>query len=177
MPSLFISYLKLAFLCSPLLFLTHEALAQSSFCAINNTETEAPLLQKFKENFYHEIKVHYDKLVEKKSISESRAIDAIKKYENPEIKVCPNPHNFSQKIVYIEYEDNWWGSLYFTLVKDGKILKWMKIETYGATTDYVRWNNDGSFFYKDSTHMGTRTHNTCFVRNHSVKCEAPQVQQ
>ena len=66
MPPLFISYLKLALLCSPLLFLTHEVLAHSSFCATNNTETEASLLQKFKENFHQEIRAHYDKLVEKK---------------------------------------------------------------------------------------------------------------
>ena len=95
----------------------------------------------------------------------------LKQYENPEIKVCPNPHNTSQKIVYIEYEKDWWGNLYFAVVQARKILKWIKIETYGATTKYVRWNDEGSFFYKDSTHRGTKTQNTCHVQESSVECK------
>ena len=164
---------KIALLCFPLLFLTPETLSQPSFCETENVKTEDSLLKQFKEKFNAEIKAHYDSL----TISESEKARHLKQYESLEITVCPNPHNTSQKIIYIEYEKDWWGSLYFTLVGEGKILKWAKIETYGTITKRVKWNDEKSFFYEDSTHMGTRTHNTCLIQDFSPKCEKPKVQQ
>ena len=154
-------------LCFYLLFLTQEVFSQPSFCASENEETEDSLLIHFKERFNEEMKTHYDSL----SISESEKRSYLKQYENPKIIVCSNSDNVSQKIVYIEYEKNWWGSLYFTVVKKRKILKWIKIETYGAITKSVRWGNTQKFFYEDSTHMGTKTQNTCLIQESSVKCK------
>ena len=166
-----LNYLKSIVLCFAFLFSIPQTFSQPAFCASGTEETKDSLLKRFKENFHQKMKAHYDKLVKEKAISESRKMYYLKKYENPEIKVCPNPHSTSQKIVYIEYEKNWWGSLYFTVVKDDKVLKWVPIETYGAVTESVRWDDEKTFFYKDSTHMGTKTQNTCLIQDSSVKCK------
>ena len=117
-----------------------------------------------------EIQAHYDNLVQSSSISKKQKQTYLKQYENLEIKVCSNPQNTSQKIVYIEYEKNWWGKLYFTVVNKEEILRWIQINTHGAITKHVRWN-ENSFFYEDSTHSGTQTQNTCRIRKTSVSCE------
>ena len=167
MPSRLTHWLKSAALCLALFFPAEEVLSQPSFCVSGSMETEDSLLKQFKEKFNKEKKAHYDSL----SISESEKARYLKAYENPKIAVCANPHDTSQKIVYIEYEKDWWGNLYFATQKDRKILKWIKIETYGATTKYVRWDDEKNFFYKDSTHMGTKTQNTCLIQGNSVKCK------
>ena len=164
--SFVIPYLKLLVLVFSVLFPVHEAPAQQPFCSTKDITTTPLLLQKFNE----ELTAHYDRLVAQKAISEVEKIEELKKHENPEIKVCPNPQNTAQKTVYIEYEKNWWGSLYFVVVKDHDILKWTEIETYGATTKYVQWNEKG-FFYEDSTHMGTKTQNICSIQENSVECK------
>ena len=133
-------------------------------------KTPAPLLETFKEKFNEQLNAHYDNLVKSKSLSKSKKAHFLKQYKNPDITVCPNLLNTSQKIIYIEYEKNWWGNLYFTLVKDNEVLKWIKIPTYGAITTYVRWDQN-SFFYKNSTHMGTKTQNTCVIKKNSIKCK------
>lgn len=163
-------WLKSGVLCIPLLFFMPEILSQTSFCVSGNGEAVAALLKQFKEKFHAELKAHYDSL----SLSESEKNRYLEEYKNPDISVCSNPHDTSQKIVYIEYEKNWWGSLYFAIVKDSKILKWIKMETYGATTKYVRWDDKKIFFYEDSTHMGTKTQNTCFIQESSVACKKIQ---
>jgi len=119
------------------------------------------------------MKTYYDSL----SISKAEKTHYLKKYKNPEIFICANPHNVSQKTVYIEYDKNWWGSFYFAVVQNNKILKWIQIKTYGAIVRHVRWNDEKNFFYEDSTHMGTRTHNTCRIQDSSVNCEKPKILQ
>ena len=153
------------------LFLISPALSEQSFCATMDTTISTSLLGKFKAKFIEEMTAHYDSLVKSHSISQKQKKTELKKYENPEITICPNPQNKSQKIIYIEYEKNWWGSLYFTVVKKDEIVRWTKMNTHGAITKYVRWN-ENSFFYEDSTHSGTKTQNTCRIqKNFSVQCE------
>ena len=160
--------LKFVILC--ILFFTHPVLSTQSFCTAENMEMNASLLNKFKGKFMEEIQAHYDSLVQSHSMSKKQKQISLKQYENPEIKVCSNPQYKSQKVVYIEYEKNWWGRLYFTAVNKGEILRWNQISTHGAVTQYVRWN-ENSFFYEDSTHSGAKTQNTCQVQKKSVSCK------
>jgi len=113
---------------------------------------------------------HYDRLVRSNSISLFEKAQQLNRYKNPSIKIYSNPQNQSQKIVYIEYEKNWWGRLYFTLFKESSILKWIPIKTHGATTKCVQWKKNG-FFYEDSTHRGTKTKNTCLFQKETIHCK------
>ena len=166
-----INYLKHIILIFPLLLSAHIVLAQQPFCDIKTVEeTEPSLLQKFEENSHKELTDYYDKLVRDKMMSEEEKTEELKQYENPEIKVCPNPHNTSQKIVYIEYEKHQRGLLYFTVVEGNNILKWIEIEAYGATIQYVQWDETG-FFYEDSIPGGTRTQNICSFKENFLDCK------
>lgn len=158
------------FFCMSFFLLVPEVWSHHFTCATEDRETEASVLEIFKKKFHEQLEVHYENLVKSGSISKADKARYLKQYENPDIRVCPNPRDISQKVVYIEYEKDWWGSLYFALVKDGKVSKWMAIETYGAITERVKWEEEG-FFYEESTHRGTKTQNTCLIRENSVECE------
>ena len=145
-------------------------LSQQSFCSNKEAKTAAALIEKFKERFMEEIKAHYTRLADSNSISQKQKRQYLKRYENPEVKVCRNPQNASQKVVYIEYEKNWWGKLYFASVSGNEILSWNPINTHGAFVKSVRWEGR-SFFYEDSTHSGTKTQNTCRIQKNSVPCQ------
>ena len=160
--------LKFIILC--MLFFANPVLSKRSFCSAKSMKINSSLLNKFKGKFIEEMRVHYDSLVQSNSISKKQKQIYLKQYENLEVKTCSNPQNTSQKIVYIEYEKNWWGRLYFTAVNKNEILRWTQINTHGAITKYVRWN-ENSFFYEDSTHSGTKTQNNCRVQKKSISCE------
>ena len=161
--------LKFVVLC--ILFFTHPVFSERSFCSNTaNMKTSTSLLNKFKAKFMAEMQAHYDSLVQSQSISQKQKQIYLKQYENLEIKICPNPQNTSQKIIYIEYEKNWWGKIYFTAVKKDEILRWTQINTHGAITQHIQWN-ENSFFYEDFTHSGTKTRNICRVQKKSVSCE------
>ena len=124
---------------------------------------------------YCAVKADFDKLVILKQVKQ-KFISGLKgdyktnkKYQNPEVRIYPNPKNHNEKIIYIEPEKNWWGFLYFATFNGSKLNEWKQIETYGAITTFVEWRNNG-FFYKDSTHSGTKTENFCHVKNGSFKC-------
>lgn len=160
-------YCKFIVLC----FFIHPVFSEQTFCSSTaNMRTSTSLLNKFKGKFMEEMQTHYNNLVQSNSISKKQKQTYLKQYEHLEITVCPNPQSTSQKIVYIEYEKNWWGKLYFTLVNKGEILKWIPIHTHGAITKYIQWS-ENSFFYEDSTHSGTKTRNTCRVQKNSIPCE------
>ena len=161
---------NLKFIISCMLFFVHPILSEQSFCANESMKISSSLLNKVKGKFMEEMQAHYNSLVQSKSISQKQKQMYLKQYENLEIKICSNPQNTSQKIVYIEYEKNWWGRLYFTVFNKNEILRWIQINTHGAITKYVRWN-ENSFFYEDSTHSGTKTQNTCRVQKKSIACE------
>ena len=105
-----------------------------------------------------------------------KKINILKNIKIHPLKSTRIPLNKAQKIVYIEYEKNWWGSLYFTIFKDKKILKWIKTDTYGAITTCVKWNQN-NFFYRDSTHMGTKTNNTCLLQKDLVHCKKQESEE
>lgn len=161
---------NLKFIVSYMLFFANPVLSEQSFCDTESTKVSSSLLNKFKGKFMEEMRVHYDSLVQSNSISQKQKQIYLKQYENLEIKICSNPQNTSQKIVYVEYEKNWWGRLYFTTVSKNEILRWIQINTHGAITKYVRWNKN-IFFYEDSTHSGTKTQNTCRIHKKSIDCE------
>jgi len=154
----------------PFLTSMHQVLSEQPFCSIANMKINPSLLDKLKEKFITEMDAHYSHLVSSGSISQREKVQALKKYENPSIIVCPNPQDPLQKVVYIEYEKNWWGNLYFVILENNKIFQWSAINTHGAITTHVRWNED-SFFYEDSTHSGTKTQNICHVKQGSILCQ------
>lgn len=92
------------------------------------------------------------------------------------IKVYSNSKNKWEKVVYLERKKNWWGDLYFFQFKNNEIESWTQIKTYGAITTCVNWKtHEGSFgfFYKDSTHKGTKTENFCTVYPEFTKDKNP----
>lgn len=153
-----------------LLVSMNQALAEQSFCSIAGVEVSSSLIDKFKGKFIAEKDAYYSRLVSSNSISQKEKAQALKRYSNPSVRVCSNPQNTLQKVVYVEYEKNWWGNLYFAILENDEILKWNAINTYGAVTEYVRWS-EGGFFYEDSTHSGAKTQNTCHVERGSIRCQ------
>ena len=151
-----------------MLFLSCAVEAKSSLCRSENINTDSTVVSKLKQRFIEEIGTHYNNL----SISRRQKDSYIRRYSNPDITVCTNIHKLNQKVVYIEYDRNWWGNLYFVVIKDKKILTWQKINTHGAITKYIRWRDDKSFFYEDSTHQGSRTRKLCSFQDSFVKCQS-----
>ena len=161
-------FVYFSFLC--LIYLVpHESFSQS-LCMREDTKISSFHLEEIKKKFRKEMNDHYSHLVKSNSISKSKKNKYLKRYRNPSIKTYSDPLNRLQKIVYIEYDKNWWGSLYFALFRGKEILKWIKIDTYGAITTCVRWDKK-RFFYIDSTHRGTKTKNVCFFQKGSVHCK------
>ena len=163
-------YFKYIFCCLPFLLFSYEVLSQP-VCNTPDEEVSPSYLKDIKKRFHAKMNDHYSRLVKSGALFEERKNYFLEKYKNSPIKVYSNPSNKSQKIVYIEYEKNWSGMLYFAIFIDKKASTWIKIETYGAITTCVRWKDEKSFFYADSTHMCTRTQTTCLIQNNSVHCE------
>ena len=173
MSRVFHSYFKFIFF-SFLLFLNHETLAQP-VCAEPDKTIDPSHIKEIKKNFDIEIEAHYNRLVKKGSFPKferKKFIQIYYKnyYENKAIEVYSNPRNSSQKIVYIEYDKNWWGSLYFVVFKDKKNLKWTPIPFYGAIIKCVQWD-ENSFFHESSTHQGSKAKGSCSIRKDSIQCE------
>ncbi len=142
--------------------------SEAPLCAAVNTTISPALLDKFRGSFIKEMAAHYDRLLQSNSTSQTKE-EYLKQYENPIIAVCPNPDDISQTAVYIEYEENWWGSLYFATVNKDEILGWNHIHTHGAVVQQIRWKR-GDVFYEDSTHGGAKTRNICRILRNSVSC-------
>ena len=155
-----------------LLLPIYEILAESP-CFQADREVLSLHLEKIKKNFYEDLNAHYKLDINNLSAAELKKMPHLKRYRKPTIKVFSNPRHQNQKIVYVEYEKNWWGNLYYSLFdKSGKIAKWKKVETHGATTVCIRWKKDGQrFFYEDMTHAGHKTKNICFVQEGTVNCK------
>ena len=155
------------FLLSLIFLFSFDETSSKSLCSQKDMKVISSHLTQIKQKFHEETNNHFKFDINSLSPEEFKKRPHLKGYKKPSIKVYSNPRNKLQKIVYIEYEKNWWGSLYFTLFKDEKISKWTKIATHGATTICVRWN-EKDFFYEDSTHMGSKTKNTCFLKSETT---------
>ena len=165
----FIRYFKNIFFCFLFLFLGFGTLSQP-LCSKQDKEVNPLYLEEIKKRFHKELDEHYSRLVEAGSLFEVEKDYFLEKYSDPFIEMYSNPLNKSQKVIYIEYDKNWWGSLYFAVFENQQISKWIAISTYETTINCVRWNKQ-SFFYQDSTHQGNVTRNTCVFENDSVQCE------
>lgn len=165
-----IHYFKYVFVvCFAFLFLSFEVLS-IPLCAKKDKEVSSLFLEEVKKRFHKEMDEHYSRFVETGSLYEVEKEYYLEKYADPFIEVYSNPNNKSQKIVYIEYNKDWWGSLYFVVFKDQQFLQWTEIELFKVTVTCVQWNEE-DFFYQHSIYQEAVKKNTCFFKNDSIQCE------
>lgn len=147
------------------LFSTKMAFGQSTYdvCTSADKKLNQILLNKMTLRFLQEtMAVGFTKESDK----------GLKNFQNMETKIYSNPKDHSEKVVYIEYDKDWWGKLYFAKVEKAshEIKQWTPIKTYGAIVKCVKWENAKNFLYWDSTHQGTKTKNSCSITGGISSC-------
>lgn len=149
------------------LLLNYQLFATEPTCSNQDEEIKPAHLEEIKKKFNQEIDDHYNRLFKDKKTSAPKREDFVKTYyksynDKDAIKVYSSLHNESYKVVYIEYDKNWWGSPYFVEIKNDKITIWADATYYGATS-YCFWWEQDKFFYKTSTHMGSKATIRCIL--------------
>ena len=156
--------------------MSHPIFATESVCADQDKDIAPAHMREIKKKFDQKIDEHHSRLLQAGKLFPSDRIreNFIKTYyknyrDDGSIEIYTNPNDTSQKVVYIEYERNWGGTPYFTVIKDDKIVKWVDATYYGAISSCFWWGQDG-FFYKTSTRRGSKATIRCRVREESPQC-------